>query len=110
MVNNFSYSTVAAAPSPASSGTSLSISPGDGTLFPPAPFYATVWPSGSIPLASNAEIIKVTSVSTDSFTIERAQENTNARSISVGDQIIAGLTAATFSEAFTLSTLSAFWS
>ncbi len=104
-MKNFSYSTIATAPSPANNGTSLAVSSGDGALFPPTPFYATVWPRGVIPLASNAEIILVTNVSTNTFTIQRAKENTSARTILVGDQIIAGLTAGMFDAKQDLSSL-----
>lgn len=84
---NFAYSSVAVAPSPASSGTSLTVASGDGTLFPTTPFNCTVWPPGVLPLASNAEIVRVTNIAGDVFTITRAQEGSSARSILVGDQI-----------------------
>ncbi len=90
--NNFAYSTVATAPSPASSGTSLVVHAGDGALFPAAPFNATVWPVGVQPLTTNAEIVRVTNVSTDTLTIVRAQESSSARSIVVGDQIAVTIT------------------
>lgn len=92
-IKNFSYSTVAVAPSPATSGTSLTVSSGEGTLFAvgqPAVIYPTAVP----PLASNAEIVLVTNVSGDVLTITRAQESTSARTVVVGDQIAQVLTAA----------------
>lgn len=89
---NFAYSTVATAPSPASSGTSLVVASGEGALFPAVPFNATVWPAGANPLSSTAEIVRVTNVSTDTLTITRAQESTSARSILVGDQLAATIT------------------
>jgi hypothetical protein len=90
---NFSYSTVATAPSPASSGTSLVVAAGNGVLFPTAPFNAVVWPSGAQPLSTNSEIVRVTAISTDTLTIVRQQEGTSARTILVGDQIAAAITA-----------------
>ncbi len=84
---NFAYSTVATAPSPATSGTSLVVHAGDGALFPAVPFNAVVWPSGAQPLSTNAEIVRVTVRSTDTLTITRTQESTSARSIVAGDQI-----------------------
>jgi hypothetical protein len=90
---NFAYSTVATAPSPASSGTSLVVSTGDGTKFPGVPFNATIWPSGAQPLTTNAEIVRVTAISTDTLTIVRAQESSSARSVVIGDQIAATITA-----------------
>lgn len=90
---NLAYSTVATAPSPASSGTSLVVATGDGSKFPAVPFNATIWPIGALPTPANAEIVRVTTVSTDTLTITRAQESTSARSVIVGDQIAATITA-----------------
>ncbi len=95
---NFAYSTVATAPSPAASGTELVVASGNGTLFPAVPFNATVWPTGVQPTSANAEILRVTGISTDTFTIERTQEGTSARTIVVGDQIAASITAKTFTD------------
>ena len=107
---NFAYSTIATAPSPATSGTSLVVASGDGTKFPTPPFNATVWPAGSRPTltgsaATTAEIVRVTNISTDTFTIIRANgatgepNNTSVnRSIGVGDQIAATVTAKTFTD------------
>lgn len=102
---NFAYSTVATAPSPATSGTSLVVQTGDGAKFPAATFNCTVWPAGVAPTAGNAEIVRVTVVSTDTFTITRTQEGTAARAILVGDQIANTETVKTFTdiEAFLLN-------
>ena len=83
---NFGYSTVMVAPSPATSGTSLTLATGGGALMPATPFNATVWPQGTGPLLSNAEIVRVTAVVGDVLTIVRTQEGTSARAIAVGDQ------------------------
>jgi hypothetical protein len=95
---NFAYSTIATAPSPTVGGTSLVVASGQGTLFPTPPFNATVWPSGEQPTSFNAEIIRVTAISTDTFTILRAQEGTIARNILVGDQIAASITVKTLTD------------
>ena len=95
---NFAYSTVATAPSPADSGTSLVVAAGDGTKFPAVSFNATVWPTGAQPLTTNAEIVRITNISTDTFTITRTQESTSARSIVVGDQIAATISAKTLTD------------
>jgi len=95
---NFSYSTVATAPSPATSGTSLVVQSGDGAKFPTVPFNATVWPAGVQPTSDVAEIVRVTARSTDTLTITRAQEASSARSITVGDQIAATITAKTLTD------------
>lgn len=95
---NFAYSLVATAPSPAASGTSLVVTTGEGTLFPTPPFNAVVWATGSMPLSTNAEIVRVTAISTDTLTITRSQESTSARTIVVGDQIMAAVTAKTLTD------------
>jgi len=106
---NFAESLIATAPSPSTTGTSLVVTGSDGSLFPTAPFNATVWPAGEQPTTDNAEIVRVTAVSTDTFTITRKQEGTSARSIIVGDQIVAAVTAQTLLEAeMPLSTWSPF--
>jgi hypothetical protein len=102
---NFAYSTVATAPSPADTGTTLSVQSGHGARFPAAPFNAAVWPANQNPLVTNATIIRVTSKgSGDDWTIVRDQEGSSARSIQVGDQIHAGPTKKWFDdiEPFTL--------
>ena len=95
---NFASSLVATAPSPASSGTSLVVTASDGTKFPAVPFNATIWPASTQPTTANAEIVRVTAISTDTFTITRAQESSSARTVIVGDQIAATITAKTFSD------------
>ena len=86
-LKNFAYSLVATAPSPATSGTSLVVTAGQGSYFPVTPFDATIWPSGAQPINTNAEIVRVTNVSTDTFTITRAQYGTSAQTITAGFQI-----------------------
>lgn len=95
---NFAYSTVATAPSPASSGTSLIVGAGQGTRFPAVPFNAAVWPANQIPTPDNSEIVRVTNISTDTLTIARAEEGSNARTIVVGDQIAATITTKTLTD------------
>lgn len=89
-VKNGSKSLVATAPSPATSGTSLTVTTGEGAKFPAAPFWATIWNKTSYYDARNdpsAETVLVTAVSTDTFTITRAQLGSSARSVIVGDNI-----------------------
>lgn len=96
---NFAYSTVATAPSPATSGTSLVVASGDGTKFATTPpFNAVVWPAGAQPSSSNAEIVRITNRSTDTLTITRTQESTSARTIVVGDQIAVTITQKTLTD------------
>lgn len=90
--DNLATSSVATAPSPATSGTSLVVGAGDGALFANVPFYALVGPPGQFPTKANSEIVRVTARSTDTLTITRAQEGTTARTIVVGDRISIVLT------------------
>jgi hypothetical protein len=95
---NFAYSTVATAPVPAASGLTLVVFAGDGAKFPSVSFNATVWPANTQPTTANAEIVRVTNIATDTFTITRAQESSAARSIVVGDQIAATITVKAFTD------------
>lgn len=90
---NFAYSTVAVAPVPAASGTSLEVAAGTGALFPAVPFNAVCWPLGALPLSSNAEVLRVTARAGDVLTVTRTQESSSARTIGVGDQIAEAITA-----------------
>jgi len=91
---NFAYGTVLTAPTPANSGTSLTLPPEFRNAFPAPPFNVTVWPWQTQPTVLNAEIVRVTALDTGTgvVTITRAQEGTTARSIVVGDQFAAGMT------------------
>ena len=89
---NFAVSIVATAPSPGLSGTTLTVTAGQGGRFPAPPFNATVWPSGVLPDPTNAEIVRVTAIATDTLTIVRAQEGTTARTIATGNLIAATIT------------------
>ncbi len=50
------------------------------------------------PTTANSEIVRVTAISTDTFTITRAQESTSARTIVVGDQIADTITVKTLTD------------
>lgn len=93
---NLAYSLIATAPSPAVSGTSLTVTAGQGARFPATPFNATVCAINEMPTPANAEIVRVTGIAGDVFTITRATatdpNNNTARSILVGDQIFAAIT------------------
>jgi hypothetical protein len=81
---NLALAPVLVPPSPALSGTSLIIAGGYAALFPAVPFNATVYPGGVTPTAANAEIVRVTNIVGDVFTITRAQEGTTAKAIASG--------------------------
>lgn len=57
-----------------------------------------MWPTGTNPTTSNAEIVRVTNISTDTFTITRTQEGTSARAIAIGDQFAATITVKTITD------------
>lgn len=96
--SNLAYATVAVAPSPALSGTSITVAAGKGSLFPASNFTITVYPPNTPPLASNAEICLCTSRTGDVLTIVRAQEGTTAKSIATGWQLANTATALDFTE------------
>jgi hypothetical protein len=91
--SNFGVSSVAVAPSPATTGTSLTVATGEGTRFPAVPFNATLAPAGVLATPANAEIVRVTARSGDVLTITRAQEGSVARAVVVGDLCVASITA-----------------
>jgi hypothetical protein len=91
MSKNFATSTVATAPTPAASGTSLVVAAGTGSRFFAGP--ASVYPAGSTPTPANAEVVNITAVSTDTLTITRQAESSSARTIVAGDVIQQGVTA-----------------
>lgn len=95
---NLGYALVATAPSPATSGTSLVVTAGFGATLGTPPFNMTVWQTGVAPTTADAEIIRVTNISTDTLTIVRAQEGTAARTVVIGDQIATTITAKTFTD------------
>lgn len=73
------------------SDTELEVYTGDGALFPAAPFYLTISPKNKWSRKINSEIVLVTSKSTDTFTITRAQKGTTAREFSYGDLVANGI-------------------
>lgn len=89
-IKNFAVGTVAVggAPSPATSGTSLTLTTGHGARFlqpsTDGPFYASAFPPGVLPSFANAEIVQVTARSTDTITIVRGQRTSTAQSIGAG--------------------------
>lgn len=82
---NFAIATVATAPVPATTGTTLTLAAGTGTRFPAAPFNAVIHPSGTAPDPTNAEIVRVTDLTGDTVTMTRIQEGTSARTVKPGD-------------------------
>ena len=83
-----------------STATTVTVDSGQGARFPTLGgsdfFFATL-----IDTSNNLEIIKVTARSSDSMTVVRGQDNTSARSFSIGDRIELRPTAALFDQLIT---------
>ena len=82
--NNLARSTVAVAPVPAAAGLSLEVAAGEGVWFTNVPFNVTVGPAAGPFNPATSEILRVTAVVGDVFTIVRAQEGITAKAIAVG--------------------------
>ena len=106
---NFAVGTILTAPSPATSGTSLVLNSAQGTRFPAAPFNVVLVAPGSAPdtYFTTAEIVRVTTVATDTFTIVRAQEGTTARTVLVGWYVLLAPTAKLTTEIETIQAMGA---
>lgn len=100
---NFTISTVATAPSPTTSGTSLVVATGHGTRFATGE-PAVICPVNTSPDSSNAEIVTVSDINGDTLTIVREQESTTARDIQVGDVIFQQISAKDYNDLLTLAT------
>jgi hypothetical protein len=96
-VKNNAYSTLASGIN--SVATSITVATGHGSRFPAVTtasgnyFFATL-----IDTANNLEIVKVTNVSSDTFTVTRGQDDTTGRAYSAGDRIELRVTAALLAE------------
>ncbi len=107
---NGAYSVVALAPSPnPATSTSMTLSVGDGVLFPdPAsvgPYDISIWPSGAVYRggsgSGHGEICTVTAKSVDTLTIVRGAQSSTARVVIAGDQVAYTVSAGIFAN-FTL--------
>ena len=97
-VTNNGYGTLSAGIS--SSATTITLDSGQGARFPATSasnyFYATL-----IDSSNNVEIVKVTTRSTDSMTVTRAQDNTSARAFALADRFELRPTAKLFEDVLT---------
>ena len=84
------------AASVASTDTVVTLLPGNGALFPPTPFNITV-----VSATSSFEIMSVTAVSNDTFTVTRGAEGTTARAFAAGSLVEQRITKAVFDSALT---------
>jgi len=73
------------------SDTSLTVYTGDGSLFPATPFYITLTPNNKWSRKINSEIVLVTNVVADTFTVTRAQKGTTAKEFTYGDLVANGI-------------------
>lgn len=101
--SNFAYGTVVTAPSPGTSGTTVVIGTTTFAQFPDpsstSEYNIVVWASGTIPLASNAEVMRVVAKGTNgTIDVERAQESSSNRSVAVGDQVGLAVTKKTLTD------------
>lgn len=79
------------------SDTSITVSPGDGAMFPA--LSAGEWfPATILDALGNFEIVKVTARTGDVLTVERGQELTSTRAFEPGHRIELRMTAGTFAE------------
>jgi hypothetical protein len=115
VLKNFAYTGVLIAPEPPSFGTSLTVYNGESARFPAPPFSVSVWPIGLAATPANAEILRVTAIAGDVWTIQRQQEGTQARAIEANDQIAQAMTVDTINDliadlkAYTDSKITQMW-
>jgi len=88
---NFARTAVAVAPSPATSGATLTVTSGHGVRLYVG--TAVLHPADAAPTPANAEVVAITDVTGDVVTITRAQESSTARTVVVGDVLTQGITA-----------------
>lgn len=94
---NFAYSTLTNSPGTTQPTATFSVV--NAGQFPTIfPFNATVWPSAGQPTSSTAEIVTVTAVNVNDFTVTRGAEGTTIQSVASGWQMAATITAKTLTD------------
>ena len=100
--SNLVLAAVLTPPSPATTGTSLVLETGQGASFPTPPFNVVIWPAGTQPSATNAEIARCTDLSGDTMTLTRGPQSGDpggiTRTIVAADQVQLGPTVKTFTD------------
>jgi hypothetical protein len=84
-IKNFAKSTISTGYN--SAATSIVLTTGGGAKFPTPPFNAVWWNSTDYTDPAddpNVEVVRVTAISTDTFTVTRAQESTSASNKNTG--------------------------
>lgn len=92
---NFGYSTIQNTPS--TGGTSFIVETGHGTRFL-ANTNVVVCPLGERPTVDNAEVVRITGISTDTLTVTRAQEGTSAVDVDTSYQVFDAITKKDFDD------------
>lgn len=95
---NFVHGNVLTPPSPAISGTSLTLQQGQGTIFPAAPYNVVLAPPAPYATPTNAEIATVSGITGDVLTIVRGAEGSTAQSVTAGYTVTLTPTAKTFTD------------
>jgi hypothetical protein len=97
---NFGRVDILTPPSPGMSGTSMVGTVAQMHLLPVPPFNATMVPRGRQPRFENSEIVRVISANSETGAIEvlRAQEDTTARDIGLGWELIVTITSKLFDD------------
>jgi len=91
---NFAIAQVITPPSPPTTGTSLTLTPGATVYLPAVPFTVAVFDGGAYATATNAELIRVTAIVGDTLTgLIRGYEGSTARTIVAGDYVAQTFTA-----------------
>ena len=81
MANMKDFATSVITNTPGTSGTTVSVIEGQGSRFPAAPFKVTVHPQSELPTLSNSEVMLVTAVSGDDFTVTRSYGEADAQDV-----------------------------
>jgi hypothetical protein len=92
---NLAYGGVQLPPVPPTVGTTLTMQTGHSARFPAPPFTASIWPIGLPADPMNCELVRVTAISGEQWTIVRRAEGTNSRAIEINDQVAQAMTKAT---------------
>jgi hypothetical protein len=96
---DLAYTTVSTAPSPNTSGTTLTVASGTGADLPNVPFMAVAVRVGQVVSKATAEMVRVTALSGDTITaMTRAQGGTTAKSIGHNWAFFAAITEKNFDD------------
>lgn len=97
MPKNFGYTTVATAPSPATSGTSITVATGHGSRFEIGDRIVRTPPGATVAdLPTVGELLDISNIVGDVLTVVRARESTTAQAIAIGDELRTVITAGLF--------------